>query len=400
VARFFKRLAILVGTAGFACTLFWAQEIPDAPQPRIPPPANDRFSDIPNHQTSAPAPGGRADQPTPQPSGIATSPHDLFDLSANASFVEVPVTVKTASGHLYQGLAPEDFTVYEDGALRPLIFFNSQPFPLSAAIVVDTHLRASSLIKINETLPALVGAFSEMDEVALYRYGDSVEQVQEFTASGSLTTASRQRLKHAGSEDEVPVLSGPFAVSPSVNHHPIESQRADDDERWGGHQPYIPAPRESNVLNDAILRAAEDLGRREQAGRRRVIFVLSDGRESQSTARYDEVKDLLLSHDIMVYGLGVDVAGVGILSRYAGDTGGNAATMEFDHKSIERAYQEIINEARSQYILGYYSEATPSNAYHTIEVQVRLPDLIVRAKSGYYSSPPNPLQPISAFPKK
>ncbi len=44
----------------------------------------------------------------------------------------------------------------------------------------------------------------------------------------------------------------------------------------------------SRVLNDALLQAALDLGRREKA-RRRVIFIVSDGRESGSRASYKDV---------------------------------------------------------------------------------------------------------------
>ena len=77
----------------------------------------------------------------------------------------------------------------------------------------------------------------------------------------------------------------------------------------------VPAPvQESYVLNDAILRAAQDLAKRDRT-RRKIIFVISDGREIGSKARYDEVRKILLTQNIQVYALGVDTAAIPIYDR-------------------------------------------------------------------------------------
>lgn len=404
MSGFVRRTGTLIVIAVLASTLGWAQDIPDAPQPKIQPqPSGNSFPDAPpapknNHPQQEPAtavpedvPAGQS-QPSQQTSGIATSRNELFTIRTRVTFVEVPVTVKDASGRLVQGLFDKDFTVYEDGVPQKLSFFNSEPFPLSAAIVVDTNLPASTLKKVNETLPALVGSFSQFDEVALYRYGTTVQQVEGFNESGQISTASLERLKRTGREGGAPVVGGPFGV-PSINNHPVEP---------GVPQVYS-APQEANVLNDAILRAAQDLSRREKSVRRRIIFVVSDGREYRSTAHYDEVMKLLLSYNISVYALGVDTAslpvydklnrvrvpgfGYGdILSRYASATGGDIFA-RFDQKSIEQAYEEVTNEARNQYTLGYNTKATMVSAYHSIDVHVHHPNLRVEAKTGYYSLP-------------
>src|SRR5215469_10274264 len=221
-----------------------AQNLPDAPQPKT--------------------------APQPQaPGDVVTSRNDLFRIVTNVTFIEVPVTVKDHSGKLVEGLSYKDFTVYEDGVPQKLSFFNSEPFPLSAAVVVDTNLPAGTMKKVNETLPALIGAFSEFDEVALYRYGNSVQQIDGFKGSSELSTASIERLKRPGKQGGVPVLGGPLGPQgPSVNGRPVDP----------GAPPVYTAPQESNVLNDAILRAAQDLSRREKGVRRRIIFVVSDGR--------------------------------------------------------------------------------------------------------------------------
>ena len=399
-----RRLGTFIWVAVLASAIGIAQEIPDAPQPKVPP-ANP-FPDAPpapknNHpaqespETPSPGQPEPGAQPGEQTDGIATSRNDLFTITKRVSFVEIPVTVKNDSNRLVPGLSPKDFTVYEDGVPQRLSFFSSEPFPLSVAVVVDTNLPTSTMKKVNETLPALVSAFSEFDEVALYRYGNSVQQVSGFNGSGDISTASLERLKRTGKQGGPPVVGGPFGT-PSINNHPVEP----------GVPPVYTAPQESNVLNDAILRAAQDLSRRERGVRRRIVFVISDGREYGSTAHYDEVRKFLLSQDISVYALGVDTAAIpvydrlnrvrlpgfgygDILAKYAVDTGGDTFA-KFDQKSIEQAYGEVTNEARNQYTLGYNTKATLSSAYRSIDVHVHIPDLKVTAKTGYYPLPPPP----------
>src|SRR5947209_1977041 len=394
-----------------ACLAAAAQDVPDAPPPK-PPASNNPFppgappANKNTHPETAPAdqpadtPSDHPPQTTGQgqqrPGEPASSRNDLFTFTVNVSFVQIPVTVKDRSGRLVEGLSPRDFTVYEDGTPQKLSFFSSEPFPLSAAVVVDTNLPAGTLKKVNDTLPALVGAFSQFDEVALYRYGTTVTQVSGFSGSGSISTASLQRLKRPGRNEGPPVTSGPMAnQGPIINGRPADPSAP---------RIYTPPP-ESYVLNDAILRAAQDLSRRDKV-RRRIIFVISDGHEYGSTAHYEEVRKVLLSQNITIYALGVDTAAIpvydklnrirlpgfgygDILPKYVSETGGDMFA-EFSKDSIEQAYSKITEVARNQYTLGYNTKVTPSSTYRAIDVHVHRPDLAVTAKGGYYPLPPPP----------
>ena len=82
--------------------------------------------------------------------------------------------------------------MYEDGVAQQLKFFTADAFPLSAAVVVATDLPTTTMKKVNETLPALIGAFSEFDEVALYRYGHTVQQVSGFAGRQQFLYGHRQ----------------------------------------------------------------------------------------------------------------------------------------------------------------------------------------------------------------
>jgi VWFA-related protein len=377
------------------------QNIPDAPQPKN----STQFPDnAPPAPKNAHPEASATPTPTPLPaqqaqSGIPGKRDDLYKMSIAVNFVQIPVTVRDNSGKFVAGLTSNDFKVYEDGELQQLKFFTADPFPLSAAVVIATDLPATTMKKVNETLPALIGAFSEFDEVALYRYGHTVQQVAGFTGAASVPTAALTRLKRPGREGGPPMTGGPFGGGPSINGHPVNDPNANGGKAGDVQTP----PREFYVLNDAILRAAQDLSRRERA-RRRIIFVISDGRELGSTAGYDEVKRILLSNNISVYGVGVDTAAIPIydklnrvrlpgfgtgnlLPKYVSETGGNMLA-EFDRQGIEKAYSEIADTARNQYTLGYTTRATLATNCRTIDVRVLRPNLQVIAKPGYCPLPP------------
>ena len=104
-----------------------------------------------------------------------------YTIHANPTLVLVPVTVKDNEGRLVGGLQPKDFSVLESGQPQKLTFFTSDPFALSAAVIFDTGMADVGLKKVQETLSALQGSFSQFDEVAIYTYSSTVGQVADFT---------------------------------------------------------------------------------------------------------------------------------------------------------------------------------------------------------------------------
>src|SRR5580765_2219657 len=193
----------------------WAQqkpeEVPDAPSASrpIPPPAlppstppasqapgpDSSSADTPAPQPqpkSEPVPANAPPRSAPDDADQKTSPppmppvktvpegtvavdsenprEDLYKIGVTVNYVVVPVTVKDGEGRLVSGLRPKDFSVLENGKKQTLNYFTSDPFPLSVAVVFDLGMSDSGVRKIQETLPALQGAFSQFDEVAIYTY--------------------------------------------------------------------------------------------------------------------------------------------------------------------------------------------------------------------------------------
>ena len=54
--------------------------------------------------------------------------------------------------------------------------------------------------------------------------------------------------------------------------------------------------------------------------------------------------------------------------------------------ALDRAFDSILRDLRTQYLLGYYPKNVPltRNRFHTIKVETQTPGLRVQTRSGYY----------------
>jgi VWFA-related protein len=393
-----------------------------APESSVPPPSNAQEQTgqtTPSEnqappRESAPQPA-RTNPATPPPINIRTVPEggatkdqagaqeQLFTITKNVNQVMVPVTIKDESGHLVNGLVSQDFTVLEGGKKQKLNFFTSDPFALSAAVILDLGMKDVDVQRVNHTFPALEGAFSEFDEVSIYGYSNTVSQISGWGAAGEKLADTLENLRAVrGRNNGPPVTGGPLGPQgPMINNMPVDAAA-----------PSVYTPQqESHVMNDAILKAALDLAKRDPT-RRKVIFVLSDGREYRSNASYRDVLKVLLTNNIMVYGIGVGGSAIpgykqvekfhlprfgysDILPKYTNATGGEVFD-ELTRTGIEDAYLQAMGDARNQYTLGYATEAKASGSYRSIEVMVSKPScrssvrpcVSVFARDGYYPAPP------------
>ncbi len=102
--------------------------------------------------------------------------------------------MKDDEGKLVDGLLQSDFSIYEDGVKQQIKLFTSDPFPLSAALVIDQGMSDLTLKKVNQTFSALGGSFGPFDEVAVFTYGNTVNQRSDFGNSTRMEIAL-QRIK-------------------------------------------------------------------------------------------------------------------------------------------------------------------------------------------------------------
>jgi VWFA-related protein len=404
------------------------QSVPDAPAPQTPAPLSDMTGPITpgigagtessSGPNSASGPNSVSDQPTQPPATQApprpaepiqttppetATPQELANVfRINVTYVEVPVTVKDTKGNLVAGLTWRDFRVFENGVYQPLRIFSVDPMPLSIAFVIDQSLTRDVMDRVNDSLGAIQGALTPYDELAVFSYSNGSQERTGFTGAQSARVPAVLALtKATGTEELIPINSGPFD---SCGVH-VNGNCADPNIQAGrstGNGSFMTIPKEIHTLNDAILAAAKELSTRPR-GRRRIIYVISDGKEAGSKATYRDVLRYLQTNNIAVWGTLVgDSArwGEGYLSRfhlpfqmydnrlinYIYATGGQPDS-EKNLAGIEKSYEKIAVEARNQYTLVYSThESIYDSKYRNIDVRVERPGLDVIAKKGYYPS--------------
>jgi VWFA-related protein len=405
--------------------------VPDAPTPQAPPPlpgvngaitpgagegpaspnssVTSSSDTVPSPPEEQPAPAPPPPAPTSQPlagpdnsQGEAPAGGSVANFVVDVNFVQVPVTVKDSKLKQVAGLTWRDFKVYENGQPVHLSFFSVDPQPLSIAFVIDQSEPSNVMEKVNTSLGAIQGALTSYDEAAVFSYSNGPKEWTGFTgAQGNRLPAVLSLAQATGTDPMVPINDGPFAnCAMTENGNCIDPNLQPG--RSTGNGSFITIPKEIHTLNDAILAAAKELSTRPKE-RRRIIYVISDGKEYGSKATWREVVQFLETNKITVYATLVgDSARWGegwidrfhlpfsmydnILYKYTIATGGDTDAAG-GINSIEKSYAKIADEARNQYTLGYLShESIYDGRHRTIEVRVDRPNVDVIAKRGYYPS--------------
>ncbi len=415
-----------------------SQPIPDAPHPQANIPALNSVN--PGESGAPPAdvtptglpsiPPGQVVPPSSLPSSTPeTHPDDgtapelpaqgqgakAFTLAAvTVNFVDVPFTVKDSKGNLVPGLTWRDFRVYENNVRQHISVITTDPFPLSVALVIDQSVTPDTMAKINNALDALQGAFSPYDEVAVFTYNNGPRMQTDFTAAQSPRLAAvLERSKGSGREaiyyapgealqQNINVNNGANAyIDPNTNQHHGTSMSTTTN-----------VPRETHTLNDAIFEAAKATTRTGK-GRRRVVYVISDGKEYGSKVSFKEVVRYLQTNNIAVYATLVHgvphIPGLGFVDRlhvplemrdnilplYAAATGGQVDP-ELRTKGIETSFARLTEQVRTKYTIGYYThQPFIDGKYRSLDVRVLRPNLTVIAKPGYWPSAQNIASPHS-----
>ena len=283
-----------------------------------------------------------AQVPSPSPS---PSP---FTVGVDVNVVSVTAVVFDKAGRFIKGLGPSDVEVVEDGVKQDVSYFREagkgeDKIPLSVILVLD----ASGSMKKNmrflqEAANTFVHKLEEVDQALVVQFNESVKGSLEFTNDA-------ERLEQF-----------------------VEALQA-----WGG-----------TSLYDAIHYA---LGRiKDQAGRKALV-VFSDGDDTTSTMKEQEVVDYARAVEATIYSVGIEGGGMGggsprgFLKRIAGETGG---TYFFPDKlgDLIKAFAEISEELHNHYLLAYSPKRPPDGTFRTITVRLKRKDAEVRVRKGYFAA--------------
>ena len=302
------------------------------------------------------------------------------DIRARVELVVVPVTVKDGSGRLVAGIRREEFRIFEDGEEQEIALFSAEAFPLSVVLLVDNELPRSAAEKVEATITALAAGLGPEDEATVMLFDQFPSEPEPFTADNDELFG---RLKRLQLNQTFPGLgSAPMTAGPRVNQ---QSQATGVPQQVGR------APRKNKNLYDAVW-AAGMLLRGKPRERRKLIFLISDGRNSRDNQyNYAQTLQLLLASDISVYAVSVDERALrtgGDLARLARATGGDVA-LGRTREELAALYTRLTEQARHQYTLGYAPRRRdPAREFHEIEVRVRRGGLQLIARDGYYLAAP------------
>jgi Ca-activated chloride channel family protein len=291
--------------------------------------------------------------------GAAGQEGPVATLHAEARLVNIAVNAVDANGAPVGGLSRDDFALAEDGKAQKIVFFEKDSStPLSIVLAVD----GSESVLTNERLEKTAGKkfvdtlLRPQDEFDLMVFDDTVREVVSFTNDKKRI---EEGLSNLGRGD-------------------------------------------ATAIYDAVYLASQRLGETKQdAGRRRVLVLISDGDNTVKGVHYDEAVAAAQKAGVMVYALivvpimadaGRNTGGEHALIQMANDTGGKYYYVE-DPRDLGAAFQRVSDDLRTQYVLGYYApeRTVKSRADGFRAVSVTVTDagvagkVSLRYRTGYYA---------------
>ena len=276
---------------------------------------------------------------------------DDATIKVNVRLVRVLATVKDSAGALVGSLDKQDFEVTDNGAPQQISVFERQTDqPLSVAILIDNSGSTAKDLRyetdsVTRFVRALVREGNPEDSVALFSFNWRTSLELDFTRNAKRA----ERALHA--------LHGEGGTS----------------------------------LYDTIYLAGDTLSEREG---RHVIIVVTDGGDTTSYKHYEDALAAAQRADAVLYPIvvvpipndaGRNTGGEHALETLAASTGGRIFYPE-SFSQLDAAFADIIQELRTQYLLGFYPKAVREEPkrFHPVAVSTRDSSLKISSRRGYY----------------
>ncbi len=276
--------------------------------------------------------------------------------------VNVLATVRTKKGEIIRNLPQEQFALAEDGRPQKIRYFARQAdLPLTIGLMVDTSMSQEKV------LAAERGACrrfldqvlrDDKDRVFIMQFDMRVKTAQNLTSS-------RHKLDEALAFVDTPTRD-------ELMH------------RVGG----------GTLLYDAMTMGANDV--MSKVAGRKALIVLTDGVDTGSNLTLAESIEVAQRTDTIIYSIyftdpgaygfmsgGPD--GRKVLQRMAHETGGGF--FEVSKKlNVEQVFDQIQDELRSQYSLGYVSDVPVEiSEFRKIQLAVKQKGMLVQARDRYWA---------------
>ena len=288
-------------------------------------------------------------------------------IRVQVNLVNVLFTVTDKKGRTQTGLAKDDFRVFEDGKPQTISFFSKETdLPLRIGVLIDTSNSVSERLHFEEE--AAIDFLSEAirpgkDQAFVVGFDVEPQLVQDYTDDVEKLSNAVRGLAAGGTTSLYDALY--YACKQKMLN-------LSDTTANGTSGPYL----------------------------RRVLIVVSDGRDTNSGRSRDEALVMAERSEAIIYAISTNNSGSNtaggnapnaygpgdkILKYFADETGGKVF-YPFEASDLASNFREIGAELRSQYSLAY----TPSNnkrdgTFRRITVETDEKGLRVRARAGYFA---------------
>ncbi len=266
-------------------------------------------------------------------SAVAQDPKQDPTFRVDVKLVDVFTTVSDEHGAPITDLRKEEFKLTEDGVVQQVALFEQQSeTPLSIVLCIDASQSVGKDLQIGAEAARKFAAaiLRPVDRLALYQFSEIVREI-------------------------VPFTSDIRRINRGIKNVRLGSGTA---------------------LYDAIYLGGQMLAKREG---RKVLVVITDGGDTMSSVDYHEAVRAAQHSDALVYSIievpiaasaGRNTGGEHALIQLSKDTGGKHFYADTP-AGIDKVFQQISRELRTQYLLGYYPvRRLASSDYRKIEVKV------------------------------
>jgi VWFA-related protein len=292
----------------------------------------------------------------------------LETLKVNVDVVNLLFNVKDKSGHLLPNLNKEQFQVAEDGKPQSIKYFKAESnLPLTIGILLDTSFSQDRVLPIEKEVGAefLQRLLRKEDEAFLISFDVNVDLLQDYTNSSRDIRKGMDAAKING--------GGQVGGIPGIGQGPVP----------------VSNPK-GTLLYDAVYLAAHDKLRSEVG--RKALVLLTDGEDQGSQLKLQDALEAAQKSDTIVYVLLISDRGVamgtgpGLMRKLCDETGGRVISVGNNQDKLQKAFDQVSEELRSQYSIGY----TPTNNRHDgtfRKVEIKTKDgYKVQSRKGYYAA--------------
>ena len=313
--------------------------------------------------------------------------------------VVVPVTVATKAGLRVWDLKAEDFTLLDNGQSRKITVepWGTYDQKVSMVVVVETsYLSEAALIKISKVASSVSNITGEDGEIAVITADAAVHSVLDFTKEWEPLHTVFEKL-HASTERAGHVLDAVSAGIVLLEHRPPTNRRivlvfSENVDRGSHARPIdvLTFAEKENVIIYTVNYSAF-LTPFTVKGQTSPPMSSNDPRKAKPTTPVNSTGliDIAPAQVPIVPGFGEMLRSFKFdfgkaLAEYTGGRQLNFTTLD----RLDNDLNELSVEVHSQYQISFVPPQEKDPIYHEIEVQVNHPELVVRARPGYWIGVP------------